>query len=443
MNKYSLKIAGYLINFERETGDFSLNPSPRFMGFISENLPGGTTIKVCEGECQDIENARVVFSAPYVEEINGSRLKVKAELWEILRDQNNIYIRTTFPLEGKSKLAVLSIPGEGKEWRMWIRGGGDNIDPLAYPMDGLLLYYLASINGDIMIHGAGISDNGYGYIFSGVSGAGKSTMAGLWKAAGALVVHDDRLIIRKSENGYLIHNTPVYENEKPESARLDKIFLIGHGDSNQEDEIRGAVAVTSVLSNCIQHNWDRDMVDSALVSVRTLSETIPISRLKFLPDPGAISFIRNNDGKRDTSGIKRNTGHTEALKDIGLDILASGTAIQVSANGYSMYPTIKPGGTIVITKTDRPVPGDIIVISKGGKMVVHRLIKIIEEDKDIQFVARGDSNRFPDPPMAIENIVGQVAYFPNKPDIGELRYTINRLMARMVMVRDKIKKRLL
>ena len=49
-------------------------------------------------------------------------------------------------------------------------------------------------------------------------------MAMLWKGAGAKVVHDDRLVIRKVGKEYFMYNTPVYDDEVPEYAHLDKYF---------------------------------------------------------------------------------------------------------------------------------------------------------------------------------------------------------------------------
>ena len=73
---------------------------------------------------------------------------------------------------------------------------------------------------------------GHGYIFSGVSGKGKSTMAKLWDKSGAKVIHDDRLILRNTGNGYKMFNTPVYNNDEPRESLLDKIFIIEHGSKN-------------------------------------------------------------------------------------------------------------------------------------------------------------------------------------------------------------------
>jgi signal peptidase I len=165
--------------------------------------------------------------------------------------------------------------------------------------------------------------------------------------------------------------------------------------------------------------------------------------LEFLPDPSVISFIVDNAGNQDITAKREgenNNRQVEAFKDLGVEILSTGTSLSVVAKGYSMYPTLKPGSKIVINKVHNPVPGDIIAIDKDGKLIVHRLIKIIKSRNGISYIARGDSNRFPDPPIGIEKIVGKVASMPNRPEMLESRYRINRFLATLAMIRDKAKK---
>jgi len=80
-----------------------------------------------------------------------------------------------------------------------------------------------------MIHASGVNNAGHGYIFSGVQEKGKSTMAKLWDDSGAKVIHDDRLILRNSGNGYRMFNTPVYNDDEPRESPFSKIFIIEHG----------------------------------------------------------------------------------------------------------------------------------------------------------------------------------------------------------------------
>ena len=90
-----------------------------------------------------------------------------------------------------------------------------------------------------MIHASGVNYSGKGYLFSGVSGKGKSTMAKLWDNHGAKVIHDDRLIIRNTGNGYRMYNTPVYNNDEPLDSPLNKIFIIEHGTENRLIPLKG------------------------------------------------------------------------------------------------------------------------------------------------------------------------------------------------------------
>ena len=55
------------------------------------------------------------------------------------------------------------------------------IYPLHYPLDELLMVHLLARGRGVEIHGSGIVDaDGYGTLFAGQSGAGKTTMSRLW-----------------------------------------------------------------------------------------------------------------------------------------------------------------------------------------------------------------------------------------------------------------------
>ncbi|MGD0341470.1 MAG: hypothetical protein ABSA76_07170, partial [Bacteroidales bacterium] len=164
-----------------------------------------------------------------------------------------------------------------------------------YPLDGLILYYITVIKGDILIHASGINHSGRGYLFSGVSGKGKSTIAKLWDQSGAKVIHDDRLIIRTNGGGYKMYNTPVYNNDEPSGSPLNKIFLIEHGKTNKIIPISGAAGVSLIMANCIQHNWDPGIVARLLGSVSIMCTSIPAARLQFRPDRSVIDHILENE----------------------------------------------------------------------------------------------------------------------------------------------------
>jgi len=146
-----------------------------------------------------------------------------------------------------------------------------------------------------MIHASGVSHNGHGYIFSGISGKGKSTIANFWDASGAKVIHDDRLIIRNTGGVYRMFNTPVYNNDEPRDSVLEKIFIIEHGLENMIVPIKGANAVTQVMANCIQHNWGADIIARLLGSISIMCSSIPTYKLNFKPDRSVIDLIISNE----------------------------------------------------------------------------------------------------------------------------------------------------
>jgi hypothetical protein len=295
MRNYNLNIAGYTIRFESSSDGPELVPSERFLKNLNHDNSSDILIRVHCGAFELPQESERVFHAPYVEEINGIQIQQKTNFWSIWKNNSDLYIRTIFPLSSSEKNAVLKFSLKLMEWDLWIDSAEKESDPFEYPLDGLILYYLTVIYGDIMIHASGINNAGIGYIFSGVSGKGKTTLARLWDNTGAKVIHDDRLIIRKSESGYRMFNTPVYNDDQPHDSQLNKIFIIEHDIENKIVPLKGAVAVSLVMANCIQHNWGSDMIARLLGSVSFMCATIPTFKLHFKPDRSVIDYILENE----------------------------------------------------------------------------------------------------------------------------------------------------
>jgi hypothetical protein len=295
MRSYSLNIAGYIIRFKSAYDSPDLIPSERFLRNICNDEDHDVVVTVHSGRFSLPRGAKKVFTAPYVEEINGIAEKKHEKFWSVHRLQNDLFIRTVFPLSSFRKEAVLRFSMYSPEWDLWIEGAGTGTNPMEYPLDGLILYYLTVIKGDIFIHASGINHSGRGYLFSGISGKGKSTMAKLWDKSGAKVIHDDRLIIRSDGNGYKMFNTPVYNNDTPSESPLDRIYLIEHGKKNEIIPVRGAAGVSLIMANCIQHNWDPKIIAKLLGSVSMMCASIPVARLLFRPDRSVINHILENE----------------------------------------------------------------------------------------------------------------------------------------------------
>lgn len=291
MRNYNLNIAGYNIRFESSPAGPVLEPSQRFLRNICNDSGSDLLINVTFGSYKLPEDAERVFHAPLVEELNGKIIKNSDNFWSIYRRRSDIFIKTIFPHSGTKKNATLKFSLTARKWDLYIDKAGKDSDPLEYPLDGLILYYLTVMHGDIMIHASGVNHSGYGYIFSGVSGKGKTTLAKLWDVAGGNVIHDDRLIIRNIAGTYKMFNTPVYNNDAPSESSLTRIYIIEHGTENRLVPVKGATAISLVMANCIQHNWSPEIIARLMGTISIMCGSIPVFKLFFKADKSIIDFI--------------------------------------------------------------------------------------------------------------------------------------------------------
>ena len=291
MRKYNLNIAGYVISFESSDSELELIPAQRFQRNICSDGDSDVLIMVHSDPFELPADSERVFHTPLVEEKNGEMIKSSDNFWSIFKHRSDLFIKTIFPYSDSEKEGTLCFSVTTRKWDLYITGAGKETDPFEYPMDGLILYYLTVIHGDIMIHASGVNHSGHGYLFSGVSGKGKSTMAKLWDNTGARIIHDDRLIIRNISGAYRMFNTPVYNNDIPAESTLNRIYLIEHGVQNKLITVKGAAAVSLVMANCIQHNWNPEIIAGMMGSVSMMCAQIPVVKLAFKPDRSIIDFI--------------------------------------------------------------------------------------------------------------------------------------------------------
>lgn len=222
----------------------------------------------------------------------------EGELWNVSKNEDT-YIFNVFNSEQTGVLQqVCTTDSHFREWNVYMVQRSPettSIDPLKYPLGPLLMYYLTVKNDAIMIHASGISDDGIGRIFTGVSGKGKSTMARLWFDAGAEVLNDDRLIIRKEAVGYSIHNTPMFYTDRPRRSRFGAAYIIYHAKENKLQKLSGAEAVSALAANCIQHGYDRSIIEHHLHFLSEMVETVGVHSLGVVPTHSVLEVIRNDE----------------------------------------------------------------------------------------------------------------------------------------------------
>jgi signal peptidase I len=129
----------------------------------------------------------------------------------------------------------------------------------------------------------------------------------------------------------------------------------------------------------------------------------------------------------------------DLVREIGFSLLTEGKKIRIRADGYSMFPAIKPGSVILIepvTDEEPPVPGDIIAWKRDSGFVVHRLIRIEKEDNKVSYVTRGDSCANEDSPV-MENLVAGKVISTETPS-GIRTRSENKLISKQVYLYNRL-----
>jgi len=83
--------------------------------------------------------------------------------------------------------------------------------------------------------------------------------------------------------------------------------------------------------------------------------------------------------------------------------LASGARLRARVVGSSMWPTLRHGEVVVLVD-GAPRPGEVVAIEAGGRLVVHRLLRV-ESDR---WILRGDANLRADAPVSRDALLGRV-----------------------------------
>ncbi len=167
--------------------------------------------------------------------------------------------------------------------------------PLEYPLEDLLFRHLLAERQALLVHACGVAWEGQGYLFVGSSGAGKSTTARLWKAAGATILNDDRVVLDASQGEPRIDPTPWF-GEHPEvggeSVPLTAVYLLRKGTRVGFEPIRPAGAVALLLAKSFPPLWDPARLGATLEMLDFVCRRVSCGWLTVPPDPRAVAWVQ-------------------------------------------------------------------------------------------------------------------------------------------------------
>ena len=175
---------------------------------------------------------------------------------------------------------------------------GKPVCPLEYPLDELLVTNWLATSGrrGVEVHGCGLIDSGTGgHLFLGHSGAGKSTTTRLWKSLRqARVLSDDRIILHKQANEIWMYGTPWHGEAgfaSPGKAKINRIFVLEHGDKNNILPLPQTRAVAELFARCFPPFYSHSALDSTLSFLHHITDRVPCYLYRFVPDRSAVHEI--------------------------------------------------------------------------------------------------------------------------------------------------------
>jgi len=306
--KVKLKIADIIIEMQSEFGlePFTENEQwrrlpERFNNFFYNSMQKpDIRIKVeIVDKLPRIDKVKQVFTTYHFQD--GS------ENWRLLK-KDNTYIYKS-PLKDKKQVMLVNkrfdritaylLPKKqkGRVWR---------IDDIVYDfLHVLLINYLALHKKGIFVHSIGVKDlDGKGLLFAGKSGCGKTTTAKLWdKHSRAMVLNDDRIIVRQLNNKFFIYGVPWhgefsdYLYSKIESAPLKKIFFIHHAPNNTIRQVSQKEAFNRLYPALLPTFWNKEHLENIVSFSQDLLQNVSCYSLGFLNNKKVIGFIRKVRGK--------------------------------------------------------------------------------------------------------------------------------------------------
>jgi hypothetical protein len=171
-----------------------------------------------------------------------------------------------------------------------------------YSLDSVLRILHSLIlaqRGGFLLHAASAICDGRAYLFSGVSGAGKTTITRLAPPDITLLTDEISYLRPGGADGYAAYGTP-FAGELAKAgenctAPVSALFFLEQGPENRIDELSSADAVRRLMRNILFFAEDHGLVGMLLATACDFVSRVPIRRLTFYPDARVWDLVRNFD----------------------------------------------------------------------------------------------------------------------------------------------------
>jgi|SRR5579863_6236958 len=146
-----------------------------------------------------------------------------------------------------------------------------------------------------LLHAASVIRADRAFVFTGPSGAGKTTISRL-APAGAHLLTDEISYVRKVGGSWKAFGTPfageLARAGENRNASVEALFLLKHGTENRIRKLNAAVAARSLLRNILFFADDSVLARRLFDTVCEFVESVGVFELSFLPDARVWEWIQ-------------------------------------------------------------------------------------------------------------------------------------------------------
>ncbi len=279
MNYYKYNVAGNIFELILDDGLVNDKFFYRYKPFEIDNGTALFSMQVIIGQIEmgKLEK-RIGEEAPF--------------LW-LYKNEEGKY-QTGFSLNEKSASAIL----DGTT--LYIIDTQSNREVESCVNNALMFLYTqySSQNNTLLLHASVVNHNGYGYMFLGRSGTGKSTHSQLWldNINNTELLNDDNPIIKIVGEEIFVSGspwsgkTPCYKNEQ---IPLRGIVRLSQAKQNQISHLNNLQAFAALLPSCATIKWNKFIEDSVYHSILNVIKHCRIWNLECLPNNDAAILCNN------------------------------------------------------------------------------------------------------------------------------------------------------
>lgn len=266
------------INFEH-----AVEQTERFRSFIVENIVSDYKIEVkCVDELPVVKGNEMVHQEEYTVYLQESEF---IRYYHSYGDKQNYYAVTVWDWENRK--ATINYLPQGKNF---------------FSQSGNMLFHIGLEmillrEKRLILHAACVNTKFGGVLFTGQSGAGKSTQADLWvKHRDAFLINGDRPILSKEENGWKAWGSPYagssrcYVNENCDASAIVRVI---QDSENKVRRLKGSEAFSVVFSGTTVNDWSREDVSMASELVIDLINSVPVYELHCTKNEEAVLILEN------------------------------------------------------------------------------------------------------------------------------------------------------